>query len=99
MCKADGETARHIGEIQGHGCQRETVAYAHKGEHEPPPEENGRDVRHQPPDFIPSGTSYLRQHNMSFAGHTHRNGEQNHGAQAYQDHSTVRESHAGQDRP
>lgn len=55
MCKADGNTARHLGEIQGHGCQRQTVAHAYEREHEHPPEENGRDVWHQPSDFIPSG--------------------------------------------
>ena len=58
MCKADGDTACHLGEIQGHGRRRQTAAHAHEGEHEPPPEENGRDVRHQPPDFIPSCKTY-----------------------------------------
>ena len=58
MCQADGDTTRHIGEIQGHGCQRETVAHAHKGEHEPPPQKNVGNVRHQPPDFIPLLKTY-----------------------------------------
>ena len=97
MCKADGDTARHLGEIQGHGCKRETAAHAYEREHEPPPQKDVGDVRHQPSGFIPSGTSYIRQHNMSFTRHTHRNGKQNHGAQAYKDHTTVRESHARQD--
>ena len=81
----------------GHGCKRETAAHAYEREHEPPPQKDVGDVRHQPSGFIPSGTSYIRQHNMSFTRHTHRNGKQNHGAQAYKDHTTVRESHARQD--
>ena len=67
MCKADGDTFGHIGKVQGHGCQRKTAAHAHEGEYEHSSEENGRNVRHQPSDFIPSGQTYIRQHNLFVA--------------------------------
>ena len=61
MCKADGDTARHLGEIQGHGCRREIAAHAYERKHEPPPQKDVGDVRHQPSDFIPSDPPLVRR--------------------------------------
>lgn len=59
MYKADGNTARHIGKIQGHGYRGQAAAYAYEGEHEHSSEENGCDVRYQPSDFISSGKTLV----------------------------------------